>query len=107
MPAYSYLTKPQLEGYLLTLMSWDELKIMRHSVAIASERDHFGESGDWIVAGGCTPRVCDKSGGIVAISMATGEPFLALKRWNKQNWDFFGKVPETLPAAVRQKMFEK
>ncbi len=101
--AFEYLVAPQNEGFLLEMMSWKELNSLRHSVK--AHIADFAQDGEWIVSSGCTPSMCNQSGGLVAISVETGVPFFAYRKWNDDEWTFLGETPNVLPPSVRQVLF--
>lgn len=103
--ANSYLMAPQNEGFLLEMMSWEELNGLRHATQVSGKHNAFQRDGDWVVGSGCAPSMCNMSGGVVAISIKTGKPFFAYRSWEDKKWSFLGQPPEVLPPSVRNALF--
>ena len=105
--ANAYLIAPQNEGFLLEMMSFEELNRLRHATQVRSYKSDFEQDGEWVVGSGCAPNMCDTTKGIVAISIKTGKPFFAYRSWRDNKWSFMGELPEVLPPTVRNTLFNR
>ncbi|MET3600259.1 hypothetical protein [Martelella mangrovi] len=96
-PAYEVLTSAEMEPFLLEIMSWEDLKTVRFSSAVASEG--MTPDGDWYAATGCRPHACNMETAGVAVSTKDGRVIAA--HWEEGEGEIFGEPDSALPNKFR------
>lgn len=96
--AFEVLTSAEMEPALLAIMPWQELQEARVSSSLTSEG--MVRDGEWFVAAGCQPHLCNENAAGVALSTRDGRPIVAL--WERgRGGQIFGTPDSPLPNRFR------